>query len=189
MLTLFAAALAAVPSGYSEIKTGNDCTIYKGPATATGVIPVYAVCDWADVAPAKLHALLADWAGHARVHETIVSSKVEKSEGGRSLVHQVHQLSGVSDREVRIWMEKVPVEGGATYRWKNDGLVTPTKGNVATAHHEGFWTVTDGPGGGSHVEYHLIYDPGGSVPGFLVRWFQASGTLTTTEELRTAGRK
>ena len=32
--------------------------------------------------------------------------------------------------------------------------------------------------------YELRYDPGGSVPGFVVRWFQGSGVRTLVGELR-----
>lgn len=187
MLTLLATALAAVPSGFTEIKAGNDCKIYKGPATASGVVPVYATCDWTDVAPAKLHAVLADWEQHDEVWSTVGTSVTKKTEGSRSLVHQVHTLSGISNREVELWMEKKPVDKGFQYAWKSAAPVTPAKGNVATTLSLGFWQVTEGSQG-SHVEYSLTYDPGGSVPGFLVRWFQASGTLTSTEELRAAVR-
>lgn len=185
MFTLLAAAVAAVPSGYTEIKAGNGCKIYKGPATAAGIVPVYASCDWPDVAPAKLHARLADWEQHDEIWSTVGSSTTKKTEGSRSLVHQVHTLSSISNREVELWMEKKTVPGGFQYAWKSGPPVTPAKGNVATTSSEGFWQVTDGSQG-SHVEYALTYDPGGSVPGFLVRWFQASGTLTSTEELRAA---
>lgn len=190
MLTFLITALAGAPAGYTEIRTGNDCTIFKGPATANGIVPVYADCTWPEIAPAKLHTLLSSWEGHAAVFETVLTSKVVKTEGSRALVHQVHQLSGVSNREVEIWMEKVTVPGGFEYRWTSPGpLATVEKGNVPTGQQDGYWKVTEAPSGGSHVEYALTYDPGGSVPGFLVRWFQGSGTETSTIELRTAGKK
>ncbi|MEZ4319246.1 MAG: SRPBCC family protein [Myxococcota bacterium] len=185
---LLSSALAGVPAGFTEVKRDNDCVVYKGPAEADGVIPIFAACDWADVQPAKLNALQYDWEGHAKVFSTVKSSKITKTEGEKSLVHQVHAISGVSDREVSIWMWRDTVPGGFQYNWKSDGPMEPAKGNVATARHEGFWRVTERPEGGSHVEYELIYDPGGSVPGFLVRWFQTSGTITTTQELRAAAK-
>lgn len=187
--TLLTHALAAPPAGFTELKRDNDCVVYRGTVDGGGIAPVYADCHWPDVAPEKLHALLADWEGHANVHATVVSSKIEKTEGEKSLVYQVHQLSGISNREVRIWMQKTAVSGGFEYSWKNDGVVEPQKGNVATARHIGYWRVTPDPAGGSHVEYSLDYDPGGSVPGFLIRWFQAGGTVETTNELRTAAKK
>jgi hypothetical protein len=180
--------LAAPPAGFKEITTGNDCTVWRGPADAEGIAPVHAECSWPDVDPRKLHAALGDWAGHAKVHDTVLTSVVEKTEGGRSLVRQEHKLSGVSNREVAIWMEKKDVPGGAVYSWTHDAPVTPKKGNVATTKHVGSWTVTDREGGGADVVYTLAYNPGGSVPGFLIRWFQGSGTITTTEELRAVGR-
>ena len=190
MLTLLITAFAGAPAGYTEIRAGNDCKIYKGPATATGVVPVYADCTWPEIAPAKLHAKLSSWEGHAAIFTTVASSKIVKTEGSRSLVRQVHELSGVSNREVEIWMEKVPSGTGFEYRWTSPGpLATVAQGNVPTAQQDGYWKVTDAEGGGSHVEYLLTYDPGGSVPGFLVRWFQGSGTEASTLDLRTAGQK
>lgn len=191
MTTLILAftALAGPPAGYTELKRDNDCVVYKGPPVENGVVPVFADCHWADVAPEKLHALLVDWEGHAKVHATVAESRIEKREGERALVYQRHQLSGISDREVRIWMQRTAIDGGFEYAWKNDGVVTELqKGNVATARHEGFWRVKADPAGGSRVEYGLTYDPGGSVPGFIIRWFQAGGTVATTVELRTAGK-
>lgn len=189
VLALIPSALAAPPAGARELTTGNGCVVWREPATADGITPVYAECTWPDVEPAKLYAVLGDWEGHARVHQTVVSSAVRKTEGDRSLVYQEHQLSGVSTREVEIWMWKAPLpEGGFAFAWESTAPVTPKKGNVATAHHEGYWHVSPAPAGGSRVTYRLAYDAGGSVPGFLVRWFQGSGTLTTTEELRAAGR-
>lgn len=188
LLLTASSALAAAPAGYKELTTGNDCAVYRGPAAADGIAPVYVECTWPDVSTAKLHAALSDWAGHAKVHGTIITSEVVKSEGGRDLVRQEHKLSGVSNREVEIWMEKKAVEGGFTYSWTNAAPVTPEKGNVATTKHVGSWTVTDAPGGGASIVYKLAYNPGGSVPGFLIRWFQGSGTIETTEELRAVGR-
>lgn len=187
-LTVVVLSAQAAPPDFKELTTGNDCTVYRGPALADGTIPVQAECVWPDVSTAKLHAALSNWAGHAKVHDTVLTSVVKQTEGSRSLVYQEHKLSGVSNREVEIWMEKKAVDGGFEYSWKNTAPVTPKKGNVATTLHEGFWRVTDAPGGGANVVYRLAYNPGGSVPGFIVRWFQGSGTVTTTEELRAVGR-
>lgn len=188
LLLTLVQALATPPAGSKELTTGNDCTVWREPALASGLTPIHAECTWPEADVSKLDAALSDWEGHAKVHETIVTSVIRKTEGARSLVHQEHQLSGVSNREVEIWMERSELPGGGhAYTWKSAAPVTPAKGNVATAHHEGFWHVRPAPGGGAQVTYRLAYDPGGSVPGFLVRWFQGSGTLTTTEELRAVG--
>jgi hypothetical protein len=191
MLHLFLTTVfAAPPAGYEELKQGNDCTVYRGAQDAAGIAPVYAECVWPEIPPDKLHKVLIDWEGHADTHVTVATSKIEKTEGERSLVYQVHQLSGISDREVRIWMQRTAVPNGFEYSWKNIEPFEPlVKGNVATTKHEGYWRVTANPAGGSKVEYALTYNPGGSVPGFLIRWFQAGGTIDTTVELRTAGNK
>lgn len=186
---LAAPALADAPAGFKEAKQANDCTVYKGPADADGVIPVFADCHWPEVSPAKLHAIEYDWEGHADVFSTVVSSKILRKDGERSRVYQMHALSGVSNREVEVWMWREEVPGGFQYNWASDTPVTPKDGNVATAKHVGFWRITDHPKGGSRAEYQLSYDPGGSVPGFLVRWFQTSGTVDTTTELRAAANK
>ncbi len=185
---LLLATVWAAPPGYKQLTTGNDCIVYRGPALADGTSPVQAECNWPDVDPAKLHAQLSDWANHANIFSTVLVSKVEKTEGNRALVYQEHALSGVSNREMRAWFEKKPVDGGYEYAWKSVEPVTPKKGNVAALRNEGFWRVTAQPGGGARVVYRLAYNPGGSVPGFLVRWFQGSGTIDSTEQVRAVGR-
>ena len=40
------------------------------------------------------------------------------------------------------------------------------------------------PRGGVKVHYDLLYEPGGWVPGFVVRWFQTAGIVTLVGELR-----
>lgn len=190
MITLTLMTALAAPSGYTETKTGNGCTLYKGAAGSDGVVPIYADCHWPEVAPAKLHGILDNWPGHATVFSTVETSKVVKTEGGTQIVQQVHNLSGISNREVQFKATKKSVDKGFEYGWMtaNDGLVID-KSSVLATRHEGYWRITDHPDGGTRAEHGLTYNPGGSVPGFMVRMFQTSGVLATTEELRAAGVK
>jgi hypothetical protein len=95
----------------------------------------------------------------------------------------VHVATGMSDREATMLYRNDTLANGTRYNWT---LATPQPPitRVPVAKNTGFWEVTTGANGGSHVVYELAYDPGGSVPGFLVRWFQGSGTKTLVGELR-----
>jgi hypothetical protein len=63
---------------------------------------------------------------------------------------------------------------------------TPPDGNVSPAQDSGKWELSP-EGTGATVIYELHYEPGGSVPGFVVRAFQTSGFVLLTQELHKAG--
>ena len=84
---------------------------------------------------------------------------------------------------VKFWNEDIP--NGKRYNWKMADDQTPvTDLGVVPLRDDGKWEVTPGAAGGSHVVYELNYDPGGSVPGFIVRAFQGGGFRTLVLELR-----
>jgi len=186
LLWTLSVALAAAPSGYKETKRAHDCVLYVGPKESDGVVPVYAECTWPDVNPQVFDQVFSDWGSHDELFSTIVSSEVIRKEGAASVVRQVHQSSGISDREVILLGSRAEVDGGLRYHWtKSTDPLTPAQGNVATAKSDGAWWIAPAEGGGVRVKYELRYDPGGSVPGFLVRWFQVGGVAQVLEDLRT----
>lgn len=187
---LFAAALAA-PTGWNVTKTNADdgnCELSLGPAMSDGVVPMRAECVWKDVTLDGFKAVAGAWESHDEVFTAVVASKIERTDGAKSLVHQEHQSSGIANREVMIWMEHTTVDGYERYGWNSakDEPLTLTSGNVAATRDTGYWQAKAEPSGGIRVVHLLEYDPGGSVPGFLVRWFQTSGLTANVVDMHTA---
>lgn len=171
-------------AGWSANGTENDCTFYLGSVEA-GVQPVRAECDW-PLQPSKLQSALHDLAHHADYFATVAESTVlGAGAGGTTLVRQVHVATGMSDREAIVAFTETAISGGMRYSWALDADQSQQTGKrVACALDTGKWEITDDGKGGSKVVYELRYDPGGSVPGFLVRWFQGSGVKSLVGELR-----
>lgn len=187
MITLlFLSSALAAPAGYSVSDADyNGCELSLGPTQSDGFRAMHAECHWSDVTLAAFESKFADYSKHDDVFSTVAESKIQRTDASRTLVHQRHVLSSLSDREVLQWME-----------WKMEGdyrvsswvtatgePLTPASGNVKSIRSDGYWKVRTSEKGGVDVIYELDYNPGGSVPGFLVRWFQASGLQTTVDEL------
>ena len=167
----------AAASGWTESAQSDGCTFYTGPRQGD-YAPVRAVCQW-DIAPEKLQALVARSADHDLYFSSVATA--EQVSSGR--YRQVHQASGISDREVIIDMGQDAIPGGVRYWWKKSADQSGLSGsNVEVVTNNGKWEITASEGG-SKVVYELMYNPGGSVPGFLVRWFQTSGTQQLVGEL------
>lgn len=188
-LLLIATALAA-PANYKKTKEAEGCTLYLAPAIGTDV-PMYAECTWPEVKFEKIDALLSKWDAHDDYFGSVEVSETVRVDGDRTLSRQVHVSSGIANREVLLWMKKEPVaNGGFKYSWtKASDPLKLTDGYVEAAKDDGHWEVTPNPAGGVDVKYWLVYDPGGSVPGFLVRMFQTGGLHQIVTDMRTWANK
>ncbi|TNE91076.1 MAG: hypothetical protein EP330_06405 [Deltaproteobacteria bacterium] len=185
MILLLAAALAAPPDGFSLTKSDvSGCELYKGSADAKGDVPMRAECRWADISLETFHAKFSDWEAHDDIFSSVVSSRIQRS-GDPVLVHQRHYARGISDREILLWGKTEKVGDGWRFSWSRatGETLTPASGNVAAERSDGAWEAHPHPDGGVTVTYELTYDPGGSVPGFLVRSFQGSGFAAVVTEL------
>lgn len=178
LLALSSLALAAwTPNG-----TENGCTFFLG-TPENGVQPVRAECDW-PISADRLHRAVAATAEHDRYFATVAECDVlGPAPGGGELVRQVHEATGMSDREATLLFTQSPIAGGKRYGWALAAQQRPTE-RVPVKLDTGFWEISDNGKGGARVVYELRYDPGGSVPGFLVRWFQGSGVKQLVGELR-----
>lgn len=184
LFSIVVSAALAAPPDYRQTKEVNDCTLYLGPAD-NGTVPMHAECVWPELTFEKADRLLSKWEDHELYFSSVTVCEAVRQEGERSLVAQTHQSSGISDRQINLWMEKKPIDGGG-FRWawtKANEPVDLIKGNVEAARDDGYWEVRP-EGNGVSATYHLLYDPAGSVPGFLVRWFQTSGLTAITEDFR-----
>ncbi|MEZ4238491.1 MAG: hypothetical protein R3F59_20530 [Myxococcota bacterium] len=185
-LALSAAVAAAAPPGFTETKTTDHCTLFLGPALSNGVVPMRAECRFPSADLQKLLAAFSNYDDHDVPFATVKASDVVRTEGDVAYVKQVHAVKGVSDREGVLKMTKTAIPGGARFAWTLDTAAgPPSDGRVAIGFDDGFWELTADPAGGVHAVHQLSYDPGGKVPGFLVRWFQTSGLAAIVGEMET----
>ncbi len=181
MLLLLSSLASA---GWTKNSDENDCVFYIGDR-AGAYAPVRAECNW-PIPAAKLQKLVAKSGDHDDYFSAVAESTVLAPTTGGNLVYQRHQASGISDREIVLVMGEEPIPGGTRYAWTRAADQSKITGkHVACLVDDGKWEVSDNGAGGSKVVYELMYDPGGTVPSFLVRWFQGSGTRTLVGELRT----
>jgi hypothetical protein len=189
-LLLLSHALAA-PAGYS-VSTANHegCELSLGPAMKDGVVPMHAECWWPDVTVDGFKRAMADPTHHDEVFTVIVKSEARSTVGGKQLVYQLQRSKGISDREVLLWMWHESTGGADRYGWSTaaDQPLVVIDGNVRVARSDGYWQVKADSRGGVAVSHQLEYAPGGSVPGFLVRWFQTSGLQTNLTEVHAAAK-
>ncbi len=174
--------IAAAAAGWTESASKNDCTFYVGERLGD-FAPVRAECNW-PVDPAKLQALIAKLEDHDQYFSSV---KVAEKLPAAGLYRQVHVAAGISDREIILEMGSTSIEGGTQYWWKKAADQSALTGaGVEAVDDYGKWEVTANADGTAHVVYELFYNPGGSVPSFLVRSFQGSGMQQLVGELRTA---
>jgi hypothetical protein len=162
---------------------GHDCTLTTGPKN--GEIVMRAECDW-PFSVDQVHNMLRAVGDHDRYFANLGESSVLEERDGFLRVRQIHQARGIDDREVVVDWVITPIDGGYRYAWrksKDQSAVSGTRIEVEV--HEGMWEITSTPTG-THVVYDMRYLPGGSVPAFLVRWFQASSVENVLAEARAA---
>lgn len=181
LAVLIAAGLAH--AGWTKTDQEHGCTFFRGETEASGATAVRVECAW-DLDPAALRAVLGAPGGHHRIFASLKESETLSRAGGVVRVRQVHHASGASDREVVVDVTTHDVPGGQRYVWtkSSDQSGRRTDG-VEPELTDGFWEVTD-RAGGVRLVYETRYLAGGSVPAFLVRWFQGAGIKAVIGDLR-----
>ena len=182
---ILAGSLTVAHAGWEETARDNGCVFYKSTTTETGgAQPVRATCDW-PVPPKTLHRLLDKVEDHDLYFSGITKCNLVSREGTVARTWQLHETPGLSPREVVLDMETMAIDGGWRFSWtKASDQSHNSGGGVEIALNTGKWEVTDNGSGGSKVVYELRYQPGGKVPGFMVRWFQGAGMQSLIGELR-----
>jgi len=182
-LLLSFAAFATPPADYWEVKERGGCTYYNGPAEEDGTRPLRAECHWPDLTFERIDTLLSKWEDHDLYHSSVVAADVVGQDGDAVIVHQEHHTSGISNRELNLRLHKEILPNGARYPWTmTPDQPEPKKGNVVPVRDDGYWEVTRAGDGGVDVVYDLKYAPGGSVPGFIIKWFSTSGLVAVVED-------
>lgn len=190
MWILWLTAALAAPAGFAHVGDGAGCRLYRGPSDG-GVAPARAECHWPEVDPRVLGALLARFERYDELIPPVTRSTVVRVVGDRALVHQVARTRGIAPREVLLWMERAASDGASRVRWTTAAelpLELPPR-HVRAPRNEGWWEIAAHPQGGARVVHQVTYDPGGSVPGWVVRWAQVGGLREVMTHVRAlAGR-
>ncbi len=185
-LFLAMSALGGEPPHFEPLHCEGGCSFARSSPQADGFPILRAECLWPELAPEQLHRLLGGWGGHQAIWSMVQSSRiVEEHEDGALVVH-VHTAPMMVDREIllRMWSEEV--DGGRVFRWtRAEPQPAPQEGRVGVERDDGVYTVLR-EGEGVRLISTLHYDPGGSIPDALVRWFQVLGMPRFLEELRVA---
>ncbi len=187
--TLLAVSALAAPPDFRETRTdvADGCTLFLGPADASGVVPMRAECTWPDVTVDQFKAAYGDWARHDDIYTSVGTSVVLSTSGNTAEVRQTFEASGIKTREMIIDGTTADLPNGIRYSWtKHPGDQGITSGNVEVERSDGFWEVTSRPAGGVLAVHQVSYAPGGRVPGFLIRWFQTGGLQEIAEDTRRA---
>jgi ribosome-associated toxin RatA of RatAB toxin-antitoxin module len=105
-------------------------------------------------------------------------------------VLQIHQASGISDRQITLkFTNEDLADGGFKTSWTRADTQEPLRGDVVDAPVDaGMWEVHP-DGSGSKVSYQLKYDVGGKIPTWLAQSFQNDGIADVVEEMRAAASK
>ncbi|MCB9778936.1 MAG: hypothetical protein H6742_10265 [Alphaproteobacteria bacterium] len=180
---LLALTLASPAHAWTDLGEKNGCAFSK--QEEGDIVAMRAQCTW-DLPADKVIAWMGDWNKHGELFGSVASSKVLGSlQGGKGKVMQVHQASGISDREVVMDVDREDIPGGIRITHSKSADQSALSGErVEVGRDDGLWEIVSTADGGCTVLYELRYDPAGKVPGFMVKWFQGSGFKTMLDELK-----
>lgn len=180
LLVATALPLPASAEERKEVARRADCVITVGDRQGVTDL-IVADCQWA-IPASKIVPVIKD----AELHDEIFDSVVSSRKLGEGRFQQVHQASGISDREITLDFTTTTLpDGGIRVAWTRSARQEPVgEDNVAAPQDDGYWEVHDNGNGTSHVIYSLRYDPGGRVPSWVVRAFQKGGIADLVEEMR-----
>jgi len=171
----------AVAGERKQVAETAGCVITVGDRDDRGTDLVIGTCSW-DVPASKIVPVVKAATSHVFLSSLELSKALPD---GR--IHQVHNASGISDREITLDFTTTTTADGATkVSWKASAVQEPltSEDNVRVAVDDGYWEVHDLGGGKSKVVYGLRYNAGGRVPEWLVRSFQKTGVGDILEEMR-----
>ena len=177
MMLVTSTALAA---DRKVVAKAADCEITAGDRDERGNNLMLCYCDW----KAPLESIKAAFK-NVEEHDTYMTSVVESTVLADGRVLQVHQADGISDRQITLdFSEESFAEGGIKVSWTRSKQQEPLqKGRIDPPMDDGSWTVHPGELGVNKVIYSLRYEPGGRVPGFIVRAFQKDGIAEVLVEM------
>ena len=174
--------LSFAQNQWRERERENDCVFYNTVSKSKN-ISVRVVCHW-KVAPTQLQEILSSPDRYDEVFSGVSESVLVLKKSNLTRVFQVHSYTGITDRAAFMDYLDTPVPNGRRYSYHKarDQSVVPNR-YVLIVQNTGFWEVTRIKSG-SLLVFETLYEAGGSVPKFLIRWGQMSGIQNMIKELR-----
>lgn len=189
LVAVFSLLLAAqaTPDGFVETRSTQQCTFSVGPARASGVSPIHAACRWPHISLAAVDAAFGDFSSSARIHETVAEATVTRRAPGVTEVLEIHTAPTIAPRQAHLRYTRAATDRVVRWRWELTDPQPPLRPrHLAELENTGSWTFTAPPGGGVEVIHQLTYEPGGSVPAWLIRLFQTRAVSRFCDELHAA---
>ena len=184
MLILLYLLLTA--SAFEQHGSGHGCRFYQSAKLPDRVAVMKAECEWSDVEFDILHGLLHDIESYEDYFDIIRSSDILQSVDKVVLVHQVQKVRGLKVREILQWMTKEDFGGDSSrFSW-NTAHEVPfevSKGHVRAVCNDGSWLIERLDDGTVRATYELAYDPGGSIPSWVVSRLQLRTFRRTVVQL------
>ena len=189
-MLIFIALARAEPPPFDQIDqvdSFDGCIIRMGrPLPDSRVQPLRAECHWSDVTLARMAELLGNYERYGDFIACMREVRVVRDGDPRgTLVWQLDNIGiGLSERESETWMSRTDAPGALQVAWRTaNEPFTPRSGSVVMPFNEGAWWVTASPGGGVDIVEDLRIDPGGSLPSWVVNWFQTYGISAELKQL------
>ncbi|MEN0062665.1 MAG: hypothetical protein AAGA48_10980 [Myxococcota bacterium] len=183
---LVAGASPPAEDGFAVVRTTDDCRIESRNRDAPGGSAMRATCDWPEVDPQVLGALMADLEQYEDLIFALVESEITERDADRVLVYQRQSIFGLSDREVLLWakIDRLPPQTIVSWTTASDRPLALRRGAIRTPRNEGFWKIEPGAEGGTRVVHEIGVDAGGRVPEWIVRLVRTRGFLRVMNDIR-----
>lgn len=180
-------ALAGGPETWETVKTTGGCEYRLGPVEDDGNRLLWTRCTWPEADAEQVDALIAAYGDHDATWASIATcEEVERTEELVRVRH-VHDLPGVSDREIELtWTWTTEDDGATRHSWvRSPEQPEVDASRVNPLRDEGWYLVRAGDTG-VIVDALMVYDPGGNIPGWLTHATQVSTADFMMQELREA---
>lgn len=184
MIALLLSVVSA-QAAWTSIGERDGCRFSRQEEGA--VTALRAECSW-EIPAERVIATFGDWNRHASIFGSVAESRVLGTlSDGNGRVLQVHRAPGIADREVVLDVRSQAIDGGRRWTHAKAASQSAASGQrVEVGRDDGLWEIRATADGGCAILYELRYDPAGSVPSMLVRWFQGSGFKDMLSELKKA---
>ena len=182
---LWLVALAAAEESWELVRVSGGCEYRRGPLQEDGNRALYTVCTWPEVPGERVEELVSAYDEHDETWASIATCEEVDRSDEQVRVRHVHDLPGVADREIELtWTWTTEEDGATRHDWVRSAEqpeIDPAR--VNPIRDEGYYRIRDADEG-CVVEALMLYDPGGSIPDWVVSATQVSSADLMMQELR-----
>ena len=170
-------------SQWIEIESDMECTYYKGTDQKSGAIPLRAVCTWS-IPAVTIQDTLEEFHNHAEIFSQLMKSEFVSKNHNTTLILQVHDFPGFTDRTALMEFESEIIENGKRIHFRKASTQTSLPPElIEVSVNNGSWEILE-TANGSTVVFETSYSAGGYIPTFITNSFQLSGAKNIMTELK-----